>query len=227
VSLSSFSARRFLPRLYSGAHLRPGISPGDDPIGRRGGREGRANFSTTRLTKEGLARMEDEASYTNFGHLIIADDVPEDLLAGKISSMTNFGSVTGPENLVRLLEGRCDTNFGSFGADDDDEDDDDEDGDSKGPKLSNLGMTILTREQLSNMEDATKFTNLGELTVSDDVPAELLSRKIGEYHNLGKTSGPAALLGVLQARCSENLGKFSPTGERRGRNGGRAGRVRG
>jgi len=177
-----------------------------------GGRGGRANFSTTRLTRDMLARMEDGTSYANFGHLTIADDVPENLLASKISSMTNFGSVTGPENLVRLLEGRCDTNFGSFGADEEEGEEDEEK--PTGPELSNLGKTVLTREHLSNMEDGTKFSNLGKLTVSHDVPAELLSKKIGEYHNLGKTYGPAALLGVLQARCPENLGTFSPTDAR-------------
>lgn len=175
--------------------------------GRRGGS---SNFSTACLTKDRLTRMEEGTSYTNFGHLTIADDVPEDLLAGKISSMTNFGTVKGPENLVRLLEGRCDTNFGLFGPDQEEGDGDEEE--STGPELGNLGKTVLTREQLSNMEDGTKFSNLGKLTVSDDVPAELLSRKIGEYHNLGKTYGPAHLLGVLQARCPENLGTFSPAG---------------
>jgi len=175
-----------------------------------GGRQGgRSNFSTTCLTKDGLARMEDGTAYTNFGHLTIADDVPEDLLASKISSVTNFGSVTGPENLVRLLEGRCDTNFGSFRTRAEaDEDAATEDR----PKMSNLGKTILTQEQLEHMADGVEYENLGKLVVSEDVSEELLAQKIAVYRNLGKTEGPKRLLGILQARCPENLGKFSPTG---------------
>ena len=173
-----------------------------------GGRGGRSNFGDTCLTKDGLARMEDDSSYTNFGDLTIADDVPEDLLAGKISSMTNFGSVTGPENLLRLLEGRCDANFGSFRtAAEADEDAAAEDR----PKMSNLGKTILTQEQLEHMADGVEYENLGRLVVSEDVSEELLAQKIAVYRNLGKTAGPKRLLGVLQARCPENLGKFSPT----------------
>ena len=174
-----------------------------------GRRDGRSNFSTTCLTKDGLARMEDGTAYTNFGHLTIADDVPEDLLASKISSMTNFGSVTGPENLVRLLEGRCDTNFGSFRTAAEDDGEAALDG---RPKMSNLGKTILTQEQLEHMADGVEYENLGKLVVSEDVSEELLAQKIAVYRNLGKTEGPKRLLGVLQARCPENLGKFSPTG---------------
>ena len=119
-----------------------------------GGQGGRSNFSTTRLTADSLARMESDSSYTNFGHLTIADDVPEDLLAEKIASMTNFGSVTGPEELVSLLESRCDTNFGSFRSAAEAE----EEASSGGaPKMSNLGKTILTQEQLEHMADGVEY----------------------------------------------------------------------
>lgn len=170
------------------------------------GGAGRTNFSTARLTKAALSRMQDGVSYTNFGHLTIADDVPEELLDQKIGSVANFGHVTGPEHLVTKLEERCDTNFGAFGAAAD-EDDENEHDDGR-PKLQNLGSTILTQEQLANMPDGVRYSNLGKLVVSESVSEELLAQKIAVYENLGKTQGPANLLGILQARCPENLGKF-------------------
>ena len=167
------------------------------------GGSGRTNFSTARLTKGALSRMQDGTSYTNFGQLAIADDVPAELLGQKIGSITNFGLVTAPEHLITVLQDRCEANFGSFGTEEEEDEEDDE-----RPKLQNLGSTILTQEQLGNMPDGVKYVNLGKLVVADSVSEELLAQKIAVYENLGKTRGPANLLGILQARCPENLGKF-------------------
>jgi len=173
-----------------------------------GRRDGRSNFSTTCLTKDGLARMEDGTAYTNFGHLTIADDVPEDLLASKISSMTNFGSVTGPENLVRLLEGRCDTNFGSFRTAAEDDGEAAPDG---RPHLTNHGNVRLTNELLRHMPDGVAYTNHGNLRVADDVTEEMLSRKIARIENHGNVRAPDRLLAILLTRCPENRGNLLPT----------------
>ena len=170
---------------------------------------GRANFSHTRLTNESLSRMADGTSYSNFGHLEIAEDVSAELLSQKIGAFTNFGAVTGPSNLAEIVEGRCDANFGAFGED---EDEGEKEADWEGPEQSNLGKTVLTREQLEHMADGTKFSNLGKLTVAASVRPELLAQKIARYENLGKTYGPPALIAVLQARCPENLGRFVPDG---------------
>ena len=173
------------------------------------GGAGRTNFSHARLTNESLSRMNEGSSYTNFGHLEIAEDVSPELLSQKIGGFTNFGAVTGPPTLVGIVEGRCDANFGAFGGD---EDEGEKDPDWEGPEQSNLGKTVLTREQLEHMADGTKFSNLGKLTVAESVPPELIKQKISRYENLGKTYGPPALIGVLQALCPENLGRFVPTG---------------
>ncbi|UCC68580.1 MAG: hypothetical protein JSV79_01180 [Armatimonadota bacterium] len=181
-----------------------------DSVGRAfGGGAGRTNFSTAHLTQAGLSRMQDGTSYTNFGHLVIADDVPADLLGQKIGSITNFGSVTGPEDLLAVLEARCDENFGSFGRAEEEEEEEDD----GRPKLQNLGKTILTQQQLANMADGVRYANLGKLIVAENVSEELLAQKIAVYENLGNTQGPANLLGILQARCPENLGKFELSAE--------------
>ncbi len=172
------------------------------------GGAGRTNFSTARLTNESLSRMPDGTAYTNFGAVTVAADVQPALLRQKIREFTNFGSVTGPANVIGVLESLCEANFGSFGGEDENEDERWE-----GPKLSNLGRTTLTREQLENMGDGGLYSNLGRLRIAGDIPADLLRQKIARYENLGRTYGPAALIAILQARCPENLGRFEVDGE--------------
>jgi hypothetical protein len=44
------------------------------------------------------------------------------------------------------------------------------------------------------------------------VPPDLLAQKVGQYVNIGRTYGSSALVGVLQARCPKNVGRFIPGG---------------
>jgi len=186
------------------------------------GGAGRSNFSHMNLTNESLERMPDGSSLTNFGHIGIADDVRPDLLGQKIAQVTNFGSVTGPNSLLAILESRCDTNFGSFGEHEDDEGEDDEEEREDEhercdqPVLKNMGRTVLTRDQLQHMADGTIVKNTGRLTIAPDVPPELLAQKVGRYVNMGRTYGPSALVGVLQAHCPKNTGRFVPDGSKDG-----------
>ncbi|MFB3882409.1 MAG: hypothetical protein ACE149_14170 [Armatimonadota bacterium] len=179
---------------------------------------GRTNFSHMHLTNESLEMMPDGSSLTNFGHIGIADDVRPELLQQKIAQVTNFGAITGPSSLLAILESRCDANFGAFGGhedegEDEDEEDEEEERESGGqPVFKNVGRTVLTRDHLQQMADGTIVKNIGRLTVAPDVPAELLAQKIGKYVNIGRTYGPSALVGVLQGRCSKNLGRFEPDG---------------
>jgi hypothetical protein len=80
-------------------------------LGRAGGR---ANFGSGRLTRNFLSRLHGGSSYTNYGRVTIADDVPEELLDQKIAEYRNFGVTVGPPRLLRLLEDRCVVNFGHF-----------------------------------------------------------------------------------------------------------------
>jgi hypothetical protein len=74
----------------------------------------RANYSTAKLSRHTLDRMQDGTAYTNYGHLVVAGDAPEELLDRKIGDFTNFGHVEGPGGLISLLEQKCEANFGGF-----------------------------------------------------------------------------------------------------------------
>lgn len=174
----------------------PGHAPGEQGPQRE-------NFGAATVTNDVLSRMEDGTSYTNFGELTIADDVEQDLLDRKIGKVTNFGEVTGPAELLSMLEARCETNFGEFAGE----------GARAGAEheFSNLGKSVLTEEQLRRMPDGATYSNLGKLTIAENVSEELLAEKIAVFKNLGNTEAPAHLLAVLQARCPENLGNFKPS----------------
>ena len=90
-----------------------GMRRGGEAAG--GGGKSRENYSAATLDADLLSRLDDGTAYTNYGHLVIADDVPEDLLDRKIGNITNFGRVQGPANLLALLQTKCGTNFGVFG----------------------------------------------------------------------------------------------------------------
>ncbi len=79
-------------------------------------------------------------------------------------------------------------------------------------EMQNFTRVRITRSYLSRLEDGTVFHNFGEAVIADDVPEDLLHRKIGAYHNFGRTVGPAPLLRLLEDRGS-NFGSFEQPGE--------------
>ena len=189
-----------------------------DSVGRAfGGVGGRANFSTARLTEAALSRMQDGTSYTNFGQLAVPEDVPAELLAQKIGSITNFGLVTAPEHLIAVLEERCEANFGSFERGGGEDQEQKEESSASRPSVENYGQNTLTQHDLVRMEDGTHYESYGELVLSDDLDADLLAQKITSYENYGTTVGLPHLLAVLKAHC-ENYGNFVEKTQTSGQN---------
>ena len=143
--------------------------------------------------------------------------IPPELLGEKVGSYVNYGKAIGPAALLGVLQGRCRKNYGKFvptDAREGDGDDTDRAADEGAHEAepddtrSNLGELTLTQDYLAHLPDGCLLQNLGRLIIGPDVSQEMLSRKIGRYENLGTTCGPAGLLGVLQSRCANNLGRF-------------------
>jgi len=81
------------------------------------GKPSRMNFGKVILTSGYLSHMQDGTAYTNFGKLVIAEEVPEELLRARIARYDNFGETAGPSRLLTVLEDRgC--NFGNFAPSD-------------------------------------------------------------------------------------------------------------
>jgi len=167
----------------------------------------KSNYTTGRLTRNRLSRMADGTSYTNYGTLRVAEDVPEDLLAQKISSYTNYGRTVAPGNLLAILEDRCEENYGKFLEPEEEAEEREQAAQDRRPTRENHGEVTFTVRYLSAMRDGTDYENHGEVTIAPNVPEELLARKIASYENHGETIGPMNLLAILEDRGT-NFGEF-------------------
>jgi hypothetical protein len=167
----------------------------------------KSNYTTAKLTRNRLSRMADGISYTNYGTLRVADDVPEELLAQKISSYTNYGRTVAPANLLGVLEDRCEDNYGAFLEPEEEAEQREEAAQHRRPARENHSDVTLTMEYLSAMQDGTDYENHGRVTIPEDLPEDLLARKIASYDNHGTTIGPMKLLALLEDRGA-NFGHF-------------------
>ena len=167
------------------------------------------SIGQTSITPDYLSRFEDGTTYVNIGQTAFAEAVPEELVAQKIAAYHNVGQTTGPEAVLNLLKSRCPTNLGQFKVARGDGQEA-----AEGGQIHNLGKRTLTKGFLERISDNSSYENLGKTVIADDVPEELLVRKIAKYTNLGKTIGPARLLAALEDRCTENLGSFVESGGR-------------
>jgi len=73
---------------------------------------------------------------------------------------------------------------------------------------SNFAPYKLTERRLSRWPDGIQYSNFAVLTVSPDVPEELLRRKITRFVNFGQVIAPQHLLDALEDVCDENFGAF-------------------
>jgi len=161
----------------------------------------------TEITADYLSRFEDGTIYVNIGQTALASDLPEDLVAQKIAQYHNVGQTTGPERLLNLLRSRCPTNLGEFQVARG------EPAGVAGRSVGNFGRRTISRAFLERLEDNCSYENYGETIIADDVPEELLLRKIARYTNYGRTVGPAALIAAMEDRCINNYGVFEEAGE--------------
>jgi hypothetical protein len=158
------------------------------------------------LTTGYLSRLADRTTYVSVGQTTIASDVTEELLGQKIVSYHNIGQTSGPVALISLLQSRCATNLGQFEVAEAEEG-------AEGATVNNFGERKLTRAFLERLQDNSHYENFGRTVIEEDIPEELLTRKLRSYRNFGRTEGPARLLASLEDRCVENFGVFIESGQ--------------
>jgi hypothetical protein len=73
---------------------------------------------------------------------------------------------------------------------------------------ANYAPYKLTERRLSRWPDGVTYSNFAVLTISPDVPEELLRRKIARFVNFGQVVAPQPLLDALEDVCDENFGSF-------------------
>jgi len=136
------------------------------------------------------------------GNIYFRPDVPPALVAEKLAEAHVIGIVIACEGVHGALMDRAEVTGVSVALDD-----------NVRAVVRAIGNSELTKDYLSRLEDSATYINIGNTSVSEDVPEDLLAQKIAAYHNVGNTTAPAGLLGLLKARCKTNMGNFSEPGE--------------
>jgi hypothetical protein len=136
------------------------------------------------------------------GNIYFRPEVPPALAAEKFADLKLVGIIVACEGIHGALLGRTETTGISIVLPDD-----------VGAVVRSIGHNDLAVDYLSRLQDGTTYINIGNTTVADDVPEELLARKIIAYHNVGNTTAPAPLAALLKSRCPTNFGSFSQPGE--------------
>jgi len=125
-------------------------------------------------------------------------DVPASLVAEKLEGVDVLGILIATEGVYGALMASAEITGHTILLPD-----------GVGPVVRSLGQNTLTQEYLSRLADRTTYINIGQTLVSDEVPEDLLDRKILTYHNVGQTVAPTPLLALLKSRCPTNLGQFA------------------
>lgn len=127
----------------------------------------------------------------NVGILDARKATPEKLAA--IGKLTNIGVlVTNPEIKEHLMKISM-LNVGSTLELSDD-------------FKFHIGPQIINRELLENSESGLKMVVVGQITVDDKIPAELLQAKLESLYLVGQAAVPEALYGIFMSRVKELTG---------------------
>jgi hypothetical protein len=132
------------------------------------------------------------------GTVFFKPDVPPGLVAEKLDEVEILGVLVACETVLGVLLGKGETSGATIALPDD-----------VGPVLRSVGENKWSRDYLARLGDGTTYINIGQTRLADDIPEDLLDRKIAAYYNVGHTVAPAPLLALLKARCPTNLGRFS------------------
>ena len=154
------------------------------------------------ISRSGIEAMPGGQKLLVVGNVFFKPDVPQGMVSEKIERLQVVGLLIACEGVYGALLGKMQMVNGLNVILPDD----------VGPVHRLAGETRLTSEFLAQLGEGTTLVNIGKAEVYPDVSPELLRHKVAAYYNAGETSGPAASLAVLQARCSLNVGRFRTNG---------------
>jgi hypothetical protein len=133
------------------------------------------------------------------GNVFFKPDVPPDSIAEKFDRLHIIGIVLACEGVYGALMGKMERTGISIALPQD-----------VGEVIRSVGHSAWTRDYISRLADGVTYVNIGATSIPDDMPVDLIDRKIAAYHNVGQTTGPEPILALLKSRCTTNMGEFSP-----------------
>jgi hypothetical protein len=150
------------------------------------------------LSRSGIEGLTPGQKILVMGNVFFKPDVPAALVAEKFESLRIFGALIACSGVLGVLIGKMQHLNGVTLALPDE----------VGPIYRAHGETRMTNESLAGLAPGTTYINIGNTQIDSVVFPELLREKVAAYYNVGKTSGPNALMAVLQFLCPVNLGHF-------------------
>ncbi len=131
------------------------------------------------------------------GNVYFKPDVPAELIAEKFEKLHVVGILIACEGVYGALMGRMERTGVSVTLPDD-----------VGAVMRSVGVSRWTKEYVERLDDGTTYVNVGVTRVPEEMPVELVERKIASYHNVGVTKAPRAILALLRSRCGTDQGTF-------------------
>jgi hypothetical protein len=132
------------------------------------------------------------------GNVFFKPDVPPELIAEKFERLHVVGIILACEGVYGALLGKMERTGVSITLPDD-----------VAEVIRSIGENAWTQDYLSRLPEGTTYVNIGVTSIPDDVPEDLVDRKIVAYHNVGQTVAAEPIVALLKSRCSTNLGQFS------------------
>jgi len=133
------------------------------------------------------------------GNVYFRPEIPPALAAEKFEQLHVVGILIACEGVLGALTGKTEMTGITISLPD-----------SGGHVVRSMGQSTWNSDYLSRLPDSSIYINVGATTVPEDVEVDLVERKIAAYYNVGMTSAASPVLSLLRARCSTNLGNFSP-----------------
>jgi hypothetical protein len=150
------------------------------------------------FSKAAMAAMPAGQKVMLVGNVFFKPDVPAELIGEKFERLYVVGIVLACEGVQGALLGKGEITGISITLPD-----------NVGEVVRSVGESRWTQEYVSRLADGTTYVNIGETRIADEVPEDLVERKIRDYHNVGQTVAREPVLALLKSRCRTNMGEFS------------------
>lgn len=149
------------------------------------------------FTKAAVEAMPPGQKMMLVGNVFFKPDVPPELIAEKFEKLHVVGILIACEGVYGALMGKMERTGVSVQLPE-----------GASAVVRTMGVSRWTKEYVERLADGTTYVNVGVTEVPDDVPVELVERKIASYHNVGVTKAPKAIVALLRSRCGTDLGTF-------------------
>lgn len=149
-----------------------------------------------------LSAMTPSQRMTIIGIMYFEANVPSALVQEKIEQLRLIGVLIAPHPVLGALFGRLDHIGPAITINE-----------GSGPVIRRIGDVKMTPGLLANLPMDATYINIGVTRFTADVDPAEVATHIAHYHNIGETEGSQAVIDLLQARSSTDVGHFSTLSE--------------